>query len=269
MKKLVSLLLTLCMMAFACTAFAQHEDRFGEEIDGYIYMTGLSDGNQTPPAGYRSAKVIADRDLLEALLDMHITSETVIKNQIQTNDIITTNLDAVTKGGQVVERWKDADGYHVTIRIPLHGVNSVASAVADLIPAPAVPAPIPAPEIIVSTNTSVVINPAVGTYTGVIVDCTGLGIQTAMAPGIFTPDLQAIYGLENFSNDVVINRGYVGYSKSMNSGVSRAGANPLIVKATGVHKFVNPVISPEDAGRILAENKVSGFLSSGNVVFVK
>lgn len=270
MKKLASVLLALCMMVVACaTASAAHQQFFGDEVDGYIYMTGMSNANQPPPAGYRSAKVLADRDLAEYLNEMHITSETTVINQTQAGDTVTTRLNAVCKGGQVVDKWRDSEGYYVTIRVPMHGANSVVAAVADIIPFAPVPAPIPAPEVIVSTNTSVVINPTVGNYTGVIVDCTGLGIQTAMAPGIFTPDLQAIYGLENFSNDFVINRGYVGYSKSMNSGVARAGANPLIVKANAVHRFVNPVISPEDAGRILAENRVSGFLSRGSVVFVR
>ena len=32
---------------------------------------------------------------------------------------------------------------------------------------------------------------------------------------------------------------------------------------------IYPVISKEDAAKILAENQMNGFLSAGNVVFVK
>ena len=80
---------------------------------------------------------------------------------------------------------------------------------------------------------------------------------------------KVVYGLENFSHEQVINRGYVGYSNSASSGVQRAGSNPMIVKAQSVEHFFNPVISKDDAAKILAENQMNGFLSTGNVVFVK
>lgn len=114
-----------------------------------------------------------------------------------------------------------------------------------------------------------VVPQAVGGYTGVIVDCSGLGLQTAMAPGIFTPDKKAIYGLENFSNEYAVSKGYVSYARSVTENVARAGSNPLVVKGVSVDRFCNPVISNEDAAKILAENKTSGFLAQGNVVFVR
>ena len=110
---------------------------------------------------------------------------------------------------------------------------------------------------------------ATGQYTGLIVDCSGMGLQTAMAPAVFTEGRKVVYGLENFSHDQVINRGYVGYSKSLTAGVERAGSNPMIVKAESIDKFCSPVVSKEDAAKILAENQMNGFLSTGNVVFVK
>jgi hypothetical protein len=90
-----------------------------------------------------------------------------------------------------------------------------------------------------------------------------------MAPGVFTADNQLVYGKANFSYDQVVNKGYVGYARSINSGVSRAGSNPLIVRALSVQGFVNPVVSSTDAARILSENQITGFLGQGNVVFVK
>lgn len=258
MKKLVSLILSLCMMLFACTAFAS-TDIGG----GTIQVEGMSAPNQMPPMGYRAAQVDAYRQLLESVKGVQVDADSTMENFMLTNDVVKTKVNGLVQGAVIVNKFKDADGYHVVMEVPVFGVGSVAAAV---IPSNPAPAPLPAPEVIVPQAP---VTAAVGAYTGVIVDCTGLGIQTAMAPGIFTPDLQVVYGLEHFSDSVVINRGYVGYSKSLNSGVQRAGANPLVIKAQSVHKFVNPVISPADAGRILAENKVSGFLAQGNVVFVR
>ena len=51
---------------------------------------------------------------------------------------------------------------------------------------------------------------------------------------------------------------------------SRAGNNPLIVKATGIADLsATPVVSNADADKILAANQHDGFLSNCAVVFVK
>ena len=139
--------------------------------------------------------------------------------------------------------------------------NTGANAVAPTVPATQVPA--------VNQATVGNLYGATGQYTGLIVDCSGMGLQTAMAPAVFTEGRKVVYGLENFSHDQVINRGYVGYSKSLTAGVERAGSNPMIVKAESIDKFCSPVVSKEDAAKILAENQMNGFLSTGNVVFVK
>lgn len=110
---------------------------------------------------------------------------------------------------------------------------------------------------------------AVGIYTGVIIDCQGLGLQPAMAPAVFTANRKVVYGAENFSHEDVISKGYVGYANSTTSGVERAGSNPLVIKATNVEGSCSPIISEADAAKILQENKVTGFLNKGNVVLVR
>lgn len=109
---------------------------------------------------------------------------------------------------------------------------------------------------------------AVGIYTGVIIDCQGLGLQPAMAPAVFTANHKVVYGVENFSHEEVISKGYVGYANSSFFGIDRAGSNPLVIKASYVEGSCSPVISDEDAVKILQENKATGFLNKGNVVLV-
>jgi len=258
MKKVFSVIVALAMMLMGCTAFAATDI-----TDGVIKVEGVGAlQNPNPAAGYRAAKMDAMRNALEEAQGVYIDSETTVRDSVMASDVIKTRINGMIKGAKVVQRYKDADGYHVVIEFPVHGAQSLAAAV---MPATATtPAPLPAattfvPEIPAST----------GPYTGLIVDCTGLGLETAMAPGVFTADNQLVYGKANFSYDQVVNKGYVGYARSINSGVSRAGSNPLIVRALSVQGFVNPVVSSTDAARILSENQITGFLGQGNVVFVK
>lgn len=293
-KKFVSVAAAVCVMAVSSVTMAATDISSGK-----IVVEGIGGAGQTMSNGYRAATVDAYRLIAEEVHGVQIDADTTVENSILTSDIIKTKVNGVIKGAKVVSRSVDGNGYyHVVMELSVYGgANSLAAAVlpqvpqkgflppSDIIPvdkiagvalkpestgvnaaAPTVPATqVPA------ANQATVGNlyGATGQYTGLIVDCSGMGLQTAMAPAVFTEGRKVVYGLENFSHDQVINRGYVGYSKSLTSGVERAGSNPMIVKAESIDKFCSPVVSKEDAAKILAENQMNGFLSTGNVVFVK
>lgn len=293
-KKFVSVAAAVCVMAVSSVTMAATDISSGK-----IVVEGIGGAGQTMSNGYRAATADAYRLIAEEVHGVQIDSDTTVENSILTSDIIKTKVKGAIKGAKVVSRSVDGNGYyHVVMELPVYGgANSLAAAVlpqvpqqgflppSDIIPvdkiagvalkpestgtnaaAPTVPATqVPA------ANQATVGNlyGATGQYTGLIVDCSGMGLQTAMAPAVFTEGRKVVYGLENFSHDQVINRGYVGYSKSLTSGVERAGSNPMIVKAESIDKFCSPVVSKEDAAKILAENQMNGFLSTGNVVFVK
>lgn len=293
-KKFVSVAAAVCVMAVSSVTLAATDISSGK-----IVVEGIGGAGQTVSNGYRAAIVDAQRLIAEEVHGVQIDSDTTVENSILTSDIIKTKVKGVIKGAKVVSRSVDGNGYyHVVMELPVYGgANSLAAAVlpqvpqqgflppSDIIPvdkiagvalkpestgtnaaAPTVPATqVPA----VNQATVGNLYGATGHYTGLIVDCSGMGLQTAMAPAVFTEGRKVVYGLENFSHDQVINRGYVGYSKSLTSGVERAGSNPMIVKAESIDKFCSPVVSKEDAAKILAENQMNGFLSTGNVVFVK
>ena len=109
-----------------------------------------------------------------------------------------------------------------------------------------------------------------GGYTGLIVDCSGLGLNPVMSPVIFNAEQKPIYGYKNLDYDKVIANGMASYSNSMNGNTLRAGSNPLVVKATSViNHNGNPVISTADANLILVENQSSHFLDNCAVVFIR
>ena len=109
---------------------------------------------------------------------------------------------------------------------------------------------------------------AVGGYTGVIIDCTGLGLRPAMSPVIKAENGQPIYGYKNLDVDKVVANGMASYAHS-EAEATRAGANPLRLRAVSVDRSANPVLSAGDANRLLLENSASGFLDATNVVFVR
>lgn len=293
-KKLVSVAATVCVMAVSSVTMAATYISSGK-----IVVEGIGGAGQTMSNGYRAATVDAYRLFAEEVNGVQIDSDTTVENSILTSDIIKTKVNGVIKGAKVVSRSVDGNGYyHVVMELPVYGgSNSLAAAVlpqvpqqgflppSDIIPvdkiagvalkpestgANAVAPTIPATQV-PAVNQATVGNlyGATGQYTGLIVDCSGMGLQTAMAPAIVTEGRKIVYGLEKFSREQVLNRGYVGYSKSATEGVGRAGSNPMVIKAEGIERFCNPVISKEDAAKILAENQMNGFLSAGNVVFVK
>lgn len=277
MRKLFSVMLAMCVLLLSGTAMAATDI-----TGGVIRVEGVSGVGQSFALKRIAAKVDAQRLLAEQIHGVQIDSNTTVENAIVTSDVVKASVSGVVKGAREVSCTTDEYGYvHVVMELPLYGgANSLAAAVipnvpqqgflppSDIIPVDTKPA---APAVTTNPNQATVGNlyGATGQYTGLIVDCSGLGLQTAMAPALYTDGKKVVYGLENFSHEQVINRGYVGYSNSASSGVQRAGSNPMIVKAQSVEHFFNPVISKEDAARILAENQMNGFLSTGNVVFVK
>lgn len=79
----------------------------------------------------RGAVVEAQRNLLEIVQGVNVTSETKVKDMIATSDYIYTRIDGVIKGATQVGEAIEKDGYvEVTMRVPLYEKgNSVASAV--------------------------------------------------------------------------------------------------------------------------------------------
>ncbi len=106
------------------------------------------------------------------------------------------------------------------------------------------------------------------TYTGVIVDCRGLGLQRVMSPVIQNETGEIIYGDKDLDFDKITEIGMAEYATEIES-TSRAGSHPLIVRAIKLNNFnSNPVLSNADAQKILITNEISGYLKNLNVVFL-
>ena len=106
-----------------------------------------------------------------------------------------------------------------------------------------------------------------------------------MSPIVRDTQNQSVYGYEKLDYVKVVARGMIGYVekdsenaimflsygrniKIRDGNLSRAGDNPLVIKAERISDDNTcPVISEEDKDRILSENLATHFLDEGAVVF--
>ena len=217
---------------------------------------------------HQAAILDAFRRLAEQAKGIHVTATSSISDNISTGDVVIGEVDAVVKRARVVsENYDEYGNCSVVMEVPLFGVNnSIAKAVLK----PVAKEAFPAPTVNETTIQSTVNVTITGGYTGLIIDCSGLGLKPVMSPVIRNANQQPIYGYKNLDYDRVIDKGMASYASGMNGNLSRAGSNPLIIKAVRVEDHNSyPVVDTADADRILLENQKSHFLDSCAVVFVR
>ena len=294
-----ALVAALTVMVFSMASVLAAPDANGMDwSDNSITVIGMG----APPANARNAAqarmmarraAVVDgyRQLAEVVKGVNVDSESTVENFMVTSDITRTKVNALVQGAQVIREQATSDGgYEVTMKISMFGVsNSLAEAVLprnvehESFPEPvqSVAPSMPAYDssasvsvrIDVTANASAAApapnNNAIGGYTGLVVDCRGLGLKPVMSPVIKNASGEKIYGHKNIDPDFVIAHGMASYTSDVNK-VSRAGSNPLVVKAVSLEDHNgNPVISVADANRVLIENKTAGFLEKTNVVFIR
>lgn len=234
----------------------------------------------------RAAVVDAYRQLAETVKGVNVDSETTIQNMMVVDDITKTKVSAFIQGARIVSEQVIPDGgYEVTMTVSMFGVsNSLASAVMPRPAAvesfpqpvaavtPSVPASIHVDVTVTQQGSSAAAAPAgkaIGGYTGLIVDCSGLGLKPVMSPVIKNASGQPIYGYKNLDYDRVVSNGMAGYTSDVHTAV-RAGTNPLVVRAIGLDNHNgNPILATADANRVLIENGATGFLDRTAVVFIR
>ena len=252
----------------------------GAAADIVVWGVGLPPVNmpaaRAQALARRAAIVDGYRQLAETVDGVQIDSETTMKELAIESDVVRAGVKALVRGARVIDEHANADGsYSVKMTIPVYGAGSLASVAIPQAKPTAFISDIPkASEAFVPTKEEK--TEAVG-YTGIIVDASGLGLEGTFSPVVFDTNGRAIYGMLEIDRDFAISQGMVEYSSDLQAAAikSRAGANPLVVKATSVRgggnsvNHVNPVISVEDGDKILYANEKTGMLGKHAVVLVK
>lgn len=265
MKKILTTLLTLCLLLCSSAALAAGDTDIS---NGTVSATGYGvcpEGNYRPMQARilarKAAIADAQRLLAEAVYGVNIDAATTVQNAVVTNDSISTHVSGLIKNSTVTAENCAPDGtYEITLSMPVYGLNSLAQ---TLFQYNAAPEPFPAP-----TETDGGATLTEGCYTGVIIDCSGLGLETAMSPVILNEQGEKLYGYQNLDYRRVIKQGMAAYAQDSIT-ARRAGSNPLRLRAVSVEGRVNPVLSAADANRMLEENRLTHFLDYCNVVFVR
>lgn len=262
MKLFKTMFLTamLCMLAMTnCFASGVDWNNQNITVTGYgAAPANIAHMSRGRMMARRAAIVDAYRQLAEMVQGVNVTGETTVENFAVSSDIVRTKVNAVVRGARVIGEKELNGGYEVTMTVPMFGVtNSLASAV--------LPEKTETEPFMQASTT----NYTEGNYTGVIIDCRGLGLNPVMSPVILNSNHVPIYGYKNLDYDYVVEHGMAGYSHGYES-VDRAGSHPLVIKAQALlNHGANPVISNEDADKILAENMTSHFLDKTRVVFMR
>lgn len=277
--KMLGVLVAALVFAISATASAAPNWNTGT-----IQVTGMGVSNpalartaaHASMMARRAAVADAYRQLAEAVQGVQVDAETTVEQMMLTSDIVKTRVSAVIRGAQIVDEGELAGGgYSVTMEIPLFGgAGGLAETVIER-PTYVEPIPMPAPDYSPPVDYTPPTIPdyqprrSSGNYTGLVVDCRGIGkINPVMSPVIKDESGAKIYGHKNLDYDRIIREGMATYAQDM-SQASRAGSNPLIVRAVRLDDLnANPVLSREDANMVLYENKSSHFLEDIAVVFL-
>lgn len=266
--KLFGMILTVLMLLTTMKADAATDWNTGviTATGGGVPTTGTS-GPQARMTARRAAIVDAQRNLLEMTKGVQVDAETTVEMMMLTSDVVRTRVSGTLNGARLVSEKFFSDGScEVTLQIGMFGNNSLAEAVIEPEPQRKIE-PLPTPQPTMPSNPSITITVS-GGYTGVIIDCRGMNLNPVMSPVIKDANGKTIYGHKYISPEYVIQNGMAGYANDM-SMASRAGSNPLVIKAQRLEDHnANPVISMDDSNLILLENNSAGFLEKTSVVFL-
>ncbi|MCR5834396.1 MAG: hypothetical protein K6G55_07100 [Selenomonadaceae bacterium] len=270
---------TLAMFVIVMTAVAIAAESSVDWGRGVIRVVGNGVGNAKyarKPGQYRltarqAARMDAQRKLVDAIEGVQVTAESSMKDFELEYDVVKTASAGLIKNATEVgdAKFFDDGTCEVVMEMNMYGAkNSVASA-AFLPFKNEKKSAFPKPKNKTVINNTTIIN---NNYTGLVVDCSGMDINYVMSPVIKNAEGTPIYGHENLDYDKIIVTGMASYADDAYDNISRAraGNNPLVVKAVKLSDLnANPVVSVEDADKILAANSHDKFLDNCSVVFVK
>ena len=129
------------------------------------------------------------RQLVEIVNGVTLTSETTMSGAMF-DDVIKTQVQGVIRGAFQVgdPKYLSDTSIEVVYEVPMAGISEV------MIPPTGFLDPF-APTAAATSDAAAADAPTTGAITGLIIDCTGLGIRPAMSPQILDQNGGIVYGL--------------------------------------------------------------------------
>lgn len=252
-NKILGILAAAIFFAANSVSAAEIQGNGYIEVEGVKYYSAGTSLNDMR----RMAIMEAYRMLAEELGELHISSNSIMKNET-IEDTVKAEVEKTVNGAKIISVNRDSQNtFTAKVRLNLYGgANSIANII---VPKNVPQEPFPKPMVMnIDAN-----------YTGLIIDCSGQNLSTAILPKIQSASGQDIYAVQFLDRNIIVNRGMVNYSDSTTQGLQRAGNNPLTIQAMFVQGDCDIIVSDDDAQKILAANQKSKILQNCMVVFIK
>ena len=233
---------------------------------GYIPQNVINAG-QARRAALRIAKQDALRQLVEIVNGVTLTSETTMSGAMF-DDVIKTQVQGVIRGAFQVgdPKYLSDTSIEVMYEVPMSGISEVVIPPGGFLD-PFAPNAAAAPDAAAAAE-----GPTTGAITGLIIDCTVLGVRPAMSPQILDQNGGIVYGPSNYTREYAIKNGVAGYAKGLDAGKEddRVKGNPLVIKAVAASgsNNVDVIIGNSDIMRIRSANSSYGILKDCRVLIV-
>ena len=233
---------------------------------GYIPQNVINAG-QARRAALRIAKQDALRQLVEIVNGVTLTSETTMSGAMF-DDVIKTQVQGVIRGAFQVgdPKYLSDTSIEVMYEVPMSCISEVVIPPGGFLD-PFAPNAAASPDAVAAAE-----GPTTGAITGLIIDCTGLGVRPAMSPQILDQNGGIVYGPSNYTREYAIKNGVAGYAKGLDAGKEddRVKGNPLVIKAVAASgsNNVDVIIGNSDIMRIRSANSSYGILKDCRVLIV-
>jgi len=236
--------------------------------EGVIRATGRGtpmdqvNSTQSRLMAERKATASAYQQLAAAINGIYVTSEARIKDFTDDDVTLASYVNSLIKGAQKVDqRYLDNGTIEVDLMVKLYSSNGLSGVLQ------------PQKHVVPPPPVTLEADPKPGDFSGVIVDCRGLGLAPAMSPAIVNQSGGEVYlGNLLVKPDLVISDGIVGYARTLEQArqLKRIGDNPLIIKGTSSTGYFHTdvIISEEDTKQLMGLEKARQLLSNGKVIFV-
>ncbi|MBU2512993.1 hypothetical protein KJ966_16765 [bacterium] len=267
--------------------------------NGVIYATGMGVPNpafasqaQKRYSAYQAAKTVAQRNLLQMVEGINITSTSTVKAGMLENDEINTQISGKIKHVLEVGKPREMNDGSVWVTLKMHlqdimsvlvnnrqfesgeqvGSSNQGFIQQSASSTKAQPAPQnqPVPEAD-SQSDSLYGGDENTLYSGLIIDARGTGVVPAMSPKIYSPQGDEVYGSAAVDRDFVLKQGIVGYMKDLEKAREndRVKGNPLLIKASlKSGQSADLTISAEDSELLKKLDASQAFLREARVMIV-
>jgi hypothetical protein len=282
MKKRVFFCFTVFIFIMLCPFMTIAQDEMTGEVSWVGgYVSGIGYGTATPSnnkvidklKALRAAKVVAQRDLLENIKGVRISSQTTVENMMLKEDVIKTRVDGTIKGAQVFKQHFEWQGNvplaMVELRVYMTGsaggitskslVNTLdlsrkyGTSYSPIPPIPQEPSP---QKTSVRRDISYDSNKPV---TGVVFSLAGQPFERVLLPVVRTETKSkrkiTIYSVKSVDPKIIRTYGVVRYADTVEAAkkITHLGDNVMIVPALYVSND-NSIYVGTDAARLIKES---------------